>query len=465
MENLIVVGSGIGGLGAARLLHRERPLVLEKEPNLGGSAGSFTRHKNSYNAGAATFIYNPAVRRFFAKTGCELPYSKRIDPAMTVFYGEREIRRYQSVEMFVSELNKHFYHPKNYEFWRLIYRLNELFFQMPTPYYSNVSLGDKIKSVFSLSTYAIRFHRYLFTNAYGFIERFFGEIEKPYKNFLDNQIFIAAQTKSDQTTFYVAALALGYTFFENIYPFGGMQSFFSSLAQNINLKTGVDITRIEKTKEGFLLNETYHTKNLILNTPINESAGLFLEQGIAEYAKKQERFETVSAFVMYGDVSSNEKLDHHYQFIFDEVIPYSISNSFFLSISDEEDISMEKEGKRSVTVSVHTKKELWEGESYREQKEELEQFFIKEIQKRLNLTFHRRFSATPKTFGYYIKRRSLGGIPLTTQNLLRLRYPSQKTPFKGLFFIGDTTFPGPGWPGVLTGANVLEKVYGENKNT
>ncbi|MGB5791344.1 MAG: NAD(P)/FAD-dependent oxidoreductase, partial [Poseidonibacter sp.] len=65
------------------------------------------------------------------------------------------------------------------------------------------------------------------------------------------------------------------------------------------------------------------------------------------------------------------------------------------------------------------------------------------------------FSATSTTFNKYINRYNCGGKAITIKNILEV--PSCKTPFKGLYNIGDTIFAGQGWPGVAIGVEVLNK--------
>lgn len=66
-------------------------------------------------------------------------------------------------------------------------------------------------------------------------------------------------------------------------------------------------------------------------------------------------------------------------------------------------------------------------------------------------------SATPQTFKRFINRSTLGGIPMRKENLI-YRLPSNDSPIKGLYHVGDTTFAAQGWIGVMLGVRNLEKL-------
>jgi phytoene dehydrogenase-like protein len=113
-----------------------------------------------------------------------------------------------------------------------------------------------------------------------------------------------------------------------------------------------------------------------------------------------------------------------------------------------------------VTISVHTQTKLWENAQNLEQKMELEAIIKKIICEHLGLekrAILSSFSATPQTFKRFINRSTLGGIPMRKENFL-YRLPSNNSPIKGLYHVGDTTFPAQGWLGVMLGVRNLEKI-------
>jgi phytoene dehydrogenase-like protein len=78
-----------------------------------------------------------------------------------------------------------------------------------------------------------------------------------------------------------------------------------------------------------------------------------------------------------------------------------------------------------------------------------------------DMSFHFSQSGTPRTFEKYTGRADgmVGGIPLD-RRVFPFRYPRPSTPFRGLYCIGDTFFPGQGLPGVTLGAMSVARRMG-----
>ena len=120
----------------------------------------------------------------------------------------------------------------------------------------------------------------------------------------------------------------------------------------------------------------------------------------------------------------------------------------------------------SITISTHTKASFWKKLSkseYEKQKHITQDYLVKEFIDYFDNIKHRNilkaFSATSTTFQHYIGRLNCGGASINAKTILNT--PSCKTPFKGLYNVGDTIFAGQGWPGVALGAWVLNKELNE----
>lgn len=457
MEKIIydftVIGSGIGGCAIASKLNKNyNTLLLEKEPYLGGCSGSFKRGKTTYNIGATTFAtYQEGlpVYDFFKEFDLKLNL-KKSDPAITVIMGDKTIHRYQELDKFIDEINKSFYHPKNKEFWYKVKEISNLFYKRGDFYYNK---DNFTKTFYHLAKSIIPFSFYFLLPAKKGLQLFLPNISKEYQEFIDNQILIVAQAKSDEINFMTLLLSLGYALYDNYYPIGGMGKIFDEISKHIpNLKLKQDVTSITKHKDMFTITtkkgNIYQSKNIILNKPI--------------FKQKPELYTDQSAFVVYLSVKSDEIYHHHYQIINDTILKHSISNSIFVSISDYEDDLIAPKGIYSITISTHTKVSYWENLSasqYEIQKQVLQAEIVKLLLSQFpsfygNITDV--FSATPKTFGRYIKRKTLGGIPLSFKNLL-FNIPSPKID-DNTYYVGDTVFPAQGWPGVIMGAKNLERI-------
>ena len=453
LYDYIIVGGGIGGCSiASKLSKKYYTLLLEKEPYLGGCSGTFTRKDVSYNIGATTFAtYQEGlpVYEFFKEFDLKLNL-KLSNPAITVLIGNKTIHRYKELDRFIDEINLSFYHKNNRFFWEKVKEVSDLFYKKQTFYYDKQSL---FKTFYNMAKSIIPFSAYFLLPARFGLNLFLPNISKEYLDFIENQILIVAQAKIEEINFLTLILSLGYCLYDNYYAIGGMGKIFDEISkhiQNIELNQNViDITKHNKsyqitTKKGFV----YHAKNIILNKPI--------------FKEKPKLYTDQSAFVVYLSVQSNDIFHHHYQVIHDKTFKHSISNSIFVSISDKEDNIISPDEIYSITISTHTKVSTWENLSkleYDIKKQELQDEIVK-----LLLSYFPSFygsiktvfSATPQTFGRYIKRKTLGGIPLSFKNIvLNMQSPSTQ---KNCFYVGDTIFPAQGWPGVIMGTQNLQKV-------
>lgn len=464
MDDFAVIGGGIGGACSALFLSKHYQTTLyEKEPYLGGCSSTFKHGKYHYNTGATTFAgyqVGSYLHHLFEQSNIHLE-TKKLTSALTVLIDGKKIERFSDKKAFLDEINKVFYHPKNKSFYELIISLQQQFFAIHDYYYSNASWTKKIASLYSFKTLLKTFYPYLFGDAKSFITHFFGGISPQYFNYLDNQILIVAQAKLHEVNFLTAALALSYQFMENHYVFGGMGAIFEGIEKALpHVHKKAMIEKIIPYKNHYLLHTKTHTfeaKNIVLNASIFEAKHLFDTPTIKRYLQHYQPLDAhISAFVCYFTIQHRKSLSHHYQIILPQTLPYTISNSLFVSFGDTEDEKMA----HSVTVSVHVNENEWQEATILEQKMELEAIIEQILCEHFGFTSEEicaRFSGSAQTFKRYINRSSLGGIPMRLENLL-FKLPSNDSPFKGLYHVGDTTFAAQGWPGVMMGVRNLERL-------
>jgi phytoene dehydrogenase-like protein len=468
MDDFAVIGGGIGGAGCALFLSENHQTTLyEKEPYLGGCSSTFKHKGHFYNTGATTFAgytKNSYMYTLFETYGVHFE-KKKLDAALTVLMGEKTIHRFADRALFLEEINKAFYHSKNKAFYELICKLSERFFALDAYMYSNASFLDKLRSLTSFTPLLRAFYPYLFTNAHDFIRDYFGEISPAYLDYLDNQVLIVAQAKLSSINMLTAALALSYQFLDNYYIYGGMGSIFEGIERVLpQVEKKCFIQNIIKESDHFILQTNraeFKAKNIVLNSSLFDAGPLFDDKTIVNYLKQYEPLSIeLSAFMVYLEVETSKPLDHHYQIILPYTLPYTISNSIFVSFGDSEDAKM----KHSVTISVHTTTRQWPKERSLEQKNELEAIIKEIVCEHLYLLpeeIRGSFSATPQTFKRFINRSTLGGIPMLSKNLI-YKLPANDAPIKGLFHVGDTTFAGQGWLGVMMGVRNLQRLLCKN---
>ncbi|MCS7195981.1 MAG: NAD(P)/FAD-dependent oxidoreductase [Aquificaceae bacterium] len=475
MLDYAVVGGGIGGVLASALLsYMGREVVLfEALDYLGGCAGTFHKKGFYYNAGAATFVgaeENMPVGSIARYLGVELPI-KPIDPAMAVYLKDKVINRWRDRERSLWEIERAFPRMAHSAFWKRVYRVSQSLWNMwcdslpyPSPTSPFRSLLRHPGDFFS--TFLCNFF-----SARQVARLYLGRFNSDYELFLTHHTLITAQGFLEEVPFSVASLGFTYPNLTNYYAVGGMGRLLEAFAgriKNIAMKTRV--RSIRKKPWGFLLETSrgsYEARRVILNTTIWRAGELLEElRDFSERAKKKYS-KLWGALTIYMTVEGEipEDFAHHHFILLEEPIPYTGSRSLFLSLSEKGDPLLSKDNTRSLTVSTHTRLELWEGlsrEAYRERKEKATEYCLEVLYHYIpllkNLKKVQVFTGTPRTFERYTGRYrgSVGGVPVTRENF-PFGYPSPLTPLPGVYLVGDTVFPGQGWPGVSMGVINLLK--------
>ncbi|WP_424687806.1 phytoene desaturase family protein [Halarcobacter ebronensis] len=463
--DLAIIGSGMGGSMIASLNKQKDVIVFEKDTNLGGCASTFKRFGNYYNSGATTLVgyeENHPLKEIFDKASVNLDL-KKSDIAIRVLQNGKTIDRVKDFEKFLTQIDKAYPNKNNRVFWQTIKELDEKFWKLKNVYYSKYSLSSYIKTIKSVSEIFLTFKFDLFKTASGFIKDTLGDISKEYQDFIDSQLLITLQTTSKDISLLSLALGLAYPFHDVFYVNGGMGSIFDELLKDIETHNKEEVKSITKQNDVYLLKTRkaeYKAKNVILNSTVYDSSKLFEDEKIKSYYNKFS-FNDQSAFVIHMTINKKEDLLHHYQIILENEIPNAISNSYFVSLSSSEDRKMSENG-INITISTHTKARFWSNlnkDEYKRQKFITEEFIINSFLENFdNISkedIQISFSGTAKTFNRFINRNNCGGKAITLKTLLQV--PSCRTPFEGLYNVGDTIFAGQGWPGVALGVNILKE--------
>ncbi|MGK0256215.1 MAG: phytoene dehydrogenase-like protein, partial [Arcobacteraceae bacterium] len=383
--DLAVVGSGIGGSLIASLNATKNVVLFEKDSNLGGCASTFRRFGNSYNAGATTLVgYEEGhiLKKQFDTLGLK-PNISKSKIAMRVVQNNTTIDRIKDFESFLDNINEVYPNKKNRIFWDKIKKIDEKFWKLRTLYYGKYSLKHYIKTSTFLMELMITFGLDIFKSADSFIKESLGEIPIEYKHFINSQLLITIQTTSKDISLLSLALGLSYPFHDVFYVNGGMGSLIEDIVKDIEVHQNEAIQKIVKDGKDWLVTSNkneYKTKQLVLNSSIYQSSSLFEDVKIKKYYDSFS-FSDQSAFVVYLKIKSDEEFLEHYQFIYDELLPNTISNSFFVSFSRKDDTVLSKDG-YSVTISTHTKARFWKNlnkDEYELQKQFTQGFIIEKI--------------------------------------------------------------------------------------
>lgn len=443
MYDLIAVGGGVGGLSLAALRSRwENVLLLEREPTLGGCAGTF-RHKGlGYPAGATTVSgYDPGqpLHRLFEALEIA-PEIQTLDPAITVYHGGRTLPRFREFDRFLEAVDRAYPHPGNRAFWGEIRRLCHVFWRE----WPGISYPGGLSGLWSFRKLIARTGLSALADGAKTVEKMLPGLSGEYRAFLDSQLVIAVQARLDRVTFLAAALALGYTFSSVGRVPGGMGRLAEAIGAKIGeVRTGekVETIRREGNRWRVVTNRREElATRVVLGTSLFHSGELF-SPGSRERAwleKQGRRFESVGAFLVYGKLAPPPDLPR-----------------FFQAVDGKRALFFSREGE-TFSLSTHTDPAEWnrmDGDAYREKKEKLREALLKRvfaIRPELETAVTHTFAATPETYRRFLGRAGVGGIPVLRKYLPS--YPPPTTPFPGLFRVGDTVFPGQGWPGAVMGA-------------
>jgi phytoene dehydrogenase-like protein len=458
--DIAVVGSGVGGSLIASLHKDKKLIVFEKDTNLGGCSGNFKRYGYTFNTGATTlagYEKNHPLKKILQKAGIRFDLESS-EVAIRFQQGEKVIDRGVCFETFMEQIEKNYPHKNNEIFWKKIKKLDEKFWRLKHLHFAKYRFISYMLTLVGLVELFLVFRFSLFQSARSFIKKYLPDISPEYLAFIDSGLLITVQATSKEIPLLSLALGLSYPFHKVYFAKEGMGSLFEELLKGVDVRLSEEVVSITKESDFFLLQTTkqqYKAKKVILNATLYDSAKLFVQKEIKEYYEQFD-FHDQSAFTLYMVLKSKEDFLHHYQILLDKEIPNAISKSFFVSFWKQE------EGVYSLTISTHTKASFWlnlDKQSYKQEKLKTEEFikqaFLENFVEIQEEDIVKLFSASSKTFQRYIGRSNCGGSLISLKNLTKMA--SCKTPFEGLYNIGDTVFAGQGWPGVALGVSVLDK--------
>lgn len=472
MFDYIIIGGGIGGVVSYAILKKinKNVALIEKEPYLGGCSGTFKRKNHLFNTGASTLVGledNMPLGKVFKFLGLQKPRVKKLEVPMVVCVGDKVIRRYSEKEKAIAELEENFKYDNLKSTWDEVFLISDTNWQniykiLPINYHNLPLLFEKFAKNYK---YIIKTLPYQLQTSYDFFKRRLGNFNDDFKKFLDNQILMTSQGYSEEVSIFIGSMGLTYPNLDNYYVYGGMGKVFDYLAldhKNIFLKHKA--VKIKKIKDYFKVitdKGIFEAKRVILNKTIWDYCDI-VEELKEECEKNREKYNKIwSSLTIYFTLEDRHDLinEYHYQIIHGDVNPFTGSNSFFVSISDKDDEDLTKDGKKSVTISTHCRISLWKNldkEKYIDNKEKAKDFILNRLIEYIpsfkTCKIENIAIGTPKTFERYTGRYmgTVGGIPLIRE-YVPFKYPFGFTPVKGLFLVGDSVFPGQGWPGVITG--------------
>lgn len=492
-HDLIVIGSGMGGMAAATLLSDAgyRTLVLEAAHLPGGCSSSFRKRGGTYETGATTLIgLDPDQPLHFLQRalGIELP-AEPIRPSMVIDLdratapgGRVRLVRHQDLERWIEQCVREFGQPaEQREFWQLAKRISDTVWRVSlrNRFFPPRSLPDALELLRNRPSDA-----WILPHAMVSVRDTalrMGLAHPDFIRLLDEQLLISSQAHAHQTPFLFGAPALTYTNYTNYYVPGGLLELVRSLQRRLEssggeLRVRRRVTAVEALDGlGWAVTtatgERHTARHVVSNVPVWNMPEL-TSGGVREWFEGQAaRYGQAWGALTFTLLTSDpypDDLPLHRQIHLagGETVPGTGSRSIFVSISKRGDLGRAPEGRRTLNVSTHADPEAWFalGEGYEAAKRRAHDV-VHEVLRTVYPGFseaeiHASFAATPVTWKRWVHRHMgrVGGVPQSMSRSLLDWTPSQ-TPFAGLWLCGDTVYPGQGIPGVtLSGINVYSRI-------
>tara|TARA_R110002126_G_scaffold200584_4_gene348172 strand:+ start:510 stop:2018 length:1509 start_codon:yes stop_codon:yes gene_type:complete len=487
----IIIGSGMGGMSTGAMLAKDgyKVLILEAAAVPGGCSSSYYRKGFTFESGATTLIgfdEKQPLWKLENKTGIQIP-REEIAPSMTVRLAGEEIVRYKDREEWIKEAGRVFGNPQAQRaFWEEALKVSDTVWDvsLKNPFFPPQNIKDWGRLAVSNSPFDVWVLPYAIKSVQD-VMRKFGVDTPKFQRFVDEQLMITAQSKSEDTPFLFGAAGLTYTNYSNFYVPGGLLEMINSIRTFIQEKDGAlhtkeAVTHIEKNGDEFVVQtkkrKSYQAPIVVSNIPIWDMAEITSGEMKSYFEEESKDFEQAWGAITLGIATTDtypDEMSLHHQLHLDkeETIPFTDSESIFVSMSKRGDTERAPAGKRTLNISCHASPERWfslNGE-YDSAKEKAERFIVKSLKQNLpgfdKAEIETIHTATPVTWQNWVYRKKgrVGGIPQSMARSL-LKWTPNQTPFSGLYLVGDTTYPGQGIPGVtLSSINVYWRIK-QNQN-
>lgn len=482
VKDLVVIGSGIGGLTAAALAAADglETVLLEGHYRPGGCAGDYTRRGVHIPVGATLasgFEPGGLHEIVYRRLGIDAK-AEPLERAMDVHLPDREVSVWNDAERWAAEWRRAFpgEEARKQAFWGWTAALGSVVYRTATrlPVMPLRSAADALALLRAVRLDSIRLAPWLTRRVGAAFEDLFAA-DTAHRRFVDIQLLDATGCETRDCAAVNAAIAL------DIYRHGcfrlpgGMAEIANDLAGSLR-RSGGELryfSRVQglsrrngvwqlRTQAG----EEFATRQVIANLPawdLPALLGLPLRPAPARDAWGACVLSLViDARGLPVDLHPFHQVLHSYEHRSDE------GNNCFVSIQ-----SGSRRGLCAVTASTHVEAQPW----WREAEEHLA-LRRSRIEERLLTAAARVIPdlrgrvqlqelSDPRTFARYTGRRLglVGGLRQTVRNSA-FGALSFRSGLPGLYLCGDSVFPGQGSVGVtLSALNAWRTVMTERQNT
>ena len=494
--DVIIIGSGIGGLSCAGLLARYgfKVTVCESHSIPGGAAHSFTYNGYKFDSGPSLYSglsYTPSnnpLRQVLDAVGEDCEWANY--ETWGCFLPEGDFNTAVGAEQFCEVLLK-YRGEKAVKEWRELQRVMAPYADAAIAIPSaalRLDLGA-VKTVGKFAPSLIK-HFFKVSKLTGpFSSIMDGVVTDPFiRNWLNMLCFLLSGLPADGTSAAEVAFMFADWYRPNVkldYPVGGSGALVDALVRGLEkhggkllLRSHVEEIIVEnKRAVGVKLRggKEIRANTVISNASVWDTLKLIPSESVPQFIDKRKATPQCESFMHLhlGIDAANIRADLqcHYIFVKDWQLGITApQNLVLISIPSVIDSSLAPAGKHSIHVYTPGSEpyDLWQGmdrnsEEYRKQKENRAEIMwealekvIPDIRSRCEVTL----IGTPLTHERYLRRdRGSYGPAIRAGSGL---FPGPKTPIIGLMCCGDSTFPGIGLPAVaasgIIAANTLAPV-------
>ena len=472
--DVIVIGSGIGGLTSAALLQNRgiSTLVFEKNCYPGGSCSSFQRDGYSFDAGASVFYgfgdnSNSGTlnlhTRIFRKLGIDVPTIH--DPVQIHYHLPNgfSLPAYYDRHAFIDALTSRFPHEREgiEKFYMELDAVHDILSSLP---------AGSLEDVFHLASVGVSFPAKTIALALKTF-RSMGKTARRYlsdeemRRFIDIEAYSWAVQDAVSTPLVNAGICLADRHYGGInYPVGGSGAIPRALCRGIE-KSGGQI-RFQSEVTSILVDNgeahgvrladgsEHYAKAVISNATVWDTFNRLVTD--SRYRVDENRFlRAPSWFQLYLgiDASVIPKEFYVHNVLVDNWENYNQpGGTIYFSAPTILDPSLAPPGKHIVHAFVTAEADQWQhydrqNGAYRDAKETLAASIISRTERilpGLSNAIELKVLATPLTHQRYLNRFKGSYGPLLKPGQNVLQKPQNTTRIKNLFAAGDSTFPGQG---------------------
>ena len=475
-RDVIVIGSGIGGLTAAALLSRygKRVTVCESHTIAGGAAHSFSRQGFHFDSGPSFYCglndshsRNPLrqVLKVLTETLPVVAY----DPLGHYHFPEGTLPVYSQQERYLEAVGQ--FTPQGAkELERFIHRLlplHDALQGIPTILLRAdwqsipILMGRCLPSLIKMLPHL------------GLVQSSVGQVmdrevsDRWVRRLIDLECFLLSGLKAHGTIAPEVAFMLGERSGAGVeYPLGGSGAIVEALVRGLKrwggeLRLGSHVDRIlvesgKVTGVRLRRGEILHAPIVISNASMWDTYGKLLQPEDLPASYRQTALATpvVDSFIhLHLGIKADglDNLTGHHVVVHDAERDLTTpGNTCMISIPSVWDASLAPPGHHVVHAYTLEPYENWQRDkNYQERKKERSQSLyralervIPDIRQRIVL----ELIGTPLTHAHYLRRdRGTYGAAIAAGQGM---FPSTHTPISGLYRVGDSTMPGIGVPAV-----------------